>query len=99
MRSLMATILFSVAALMSSCTNKIEPTVATPVNVTCPIMGGKVTPDGGSTTWNDQLIGFCCDSCIPEWDELSDEQKAKKLADAKRGQVQHDEQDGQHPNG
>ena len=57
----------------------------TPVNTVCPIMGGKVTPKGGSTTWNGQMIGFCCDSCIPDWNELSDQQKAEKLAKAAQG--------------
>lgn len=55
---------------------------ASPVNAICPIMGGEVAEDGGSTTWEGKLIGFCCPSCEPKWQKLSDEEKAEKLAAA-----------------
>jgi hypothetical protein len=90
MRLLFSNILVATALFGSSCTQSTEkvtpaPMPTTPVNTVCPIMGGKVTPSGGSTTWNGQMIGFCCDSCIPDWNELSDEQKAEKLAKAAQG--------------
>ena len=45
-------------------------------------MGGKVTDDGGRVDWNGQTVGFCCPECIPEWNELSDDDKREKLAEA-----------------
>lgn len=68
-----------------------EEVVLTTVNTHCPIMGSKVTPDGGSVTWNDQTIGFCCPECIETWEGLSDEEKQSKLAEA-----DHDHADGDH---
>lgn len=52
------------------------------VNQTCPIMGGKVTSDGGTVEWNGKLIGFCCPGCEPKWEKLTDNQKTEKLAEA-----------------
>ena len=81
----MASLLVALVMCSFGCTREPDPpVVATPVNQTCPIMGGKVTPEGGSAAWNEQLIGFCCDSCIPDWNALSDEEKAEKLAAANR---------------
>ncbi|HBN77129.1 MAG TPA: hypothetical protein DD473_15200 [Planctomycetaceae bacterium] len=51
-------------------------------NEYCPIMGGKVTAEGGTTEWNGKTIGFCCDGCDEKWEALSDEEKAAKLAAA-----------------
>lgn len=52
------------------------------VNAICPIMGGKVTSEGGTTEWKGQKIGFCCPGCESEWDALSDSEKSAKLAEA-----------------
>lgn len=60
------------------------------VNVHCPIMGGDVTADGGTVTWNGKLIGFCCSGCDKKWEKLSDEEKAQKLADADKEHGDHD---------
>ena len=68
-----------------------EPTV-TPVstiNQVCPIMGGEVSPDGGSTEFNGQTVGFCCPECIDEFNALSDEEKTAALA--KAAESAHDE--------
>ena len=97
-RLFMATAFVLSTALTSSCTNQAEAVAAAPINKVCPIMGGKVTPEGGSTTWNDELIGFCCASCIPDWNELSDEEKASKLAEANRGEL-NDDEPGDQPHG
>lgn len=48
-------------------------------NTACPMMGEAIDPDL-AIVWNGKKIGFCCDKCIPEWGNLSDEQKADKLA-------------------
>ena len=50
-----------------------------PVNAKCPIMGGDAKATV-TTTWKGKTIGFCCKPCIPKWNALSEEQKAKKLA-------------------
>ena len=62
-------------------------TAASPyVNATCPIMGSpidpaKVTPDL-VRTFEGRKVAFCCSSCPPAWDKLSDEQKRQKLSAA-----------------
>lgn len=50
-------------------------------NKRCPIMGNDVDPSAKTVMWNGKKIGFCCDDCLPKWNELSDEEKAAKLAD------------------
>lgn len=79
--------------------------VATPVvlvNETCPLMGGDADPEV-TTEWNGQTVGFCCAQCIPEWNDLTDEQKAEKLAAAEAGEVEnnmdHDHDHGDHDHG
>lgn len=63
-----------------------------PVNEVCPIMGGKVTSDGGTAEWDGKLIGFCCPECKPKWEMLSDEEKSEKLA-AAAGNAEHGDND------
>jgi len=67
------------------------------VNDHCPIMGGEVTPKGGTVEWNGKTIGFCCDGCDEKWEALSEEEKAEKLAaaDYADGEV-HDHGDHDH---
>ena len=50
-----------------------------PVNTKCPIMGGNAK-DTVTTTWNGKTVGFCCPPCIKKWNDLSEAEKAKKLA-------------------
>ena len=50
-----------------------------PVNAKCPIMGGNAK-DTVTTTWNGKTVGFCCPPCIKKWNDLSEAEKAKKLA-------------------
>ena len=52
------------------------------MNANCPIMGSPVKADGGSADYNGKTVGFCCPGCIEKWTALSDEDKAKKLAEA-----------------
>ena len=86
--------LFGIALVLTGCTSSTptEP-VAAPVNANCPIMGGKVTEDGGRVDWNGQTVGFCCPECIPEWNELTDEEKATKLAGADNSNADDDHSD------
>ncbi len=74
-----------------------SPTVTTvaTANEYCPIMGGKVSEDGGTVEWNDETIGFCCDGCDEKWVALSDEDKAEKLAAAK-AKAETDSSHGDH---
>ncbi|QDT16689.1 hypothetical protein [Alienimonas californiensis] len=58
------------------------------VNETCPLMGGDADP-AVTTEWNGQTVGFCCAQCIPEWQELTEEEKAEKLAAAQAGETQN----------
>ena len=64
--------------------NASQPASATTVAVNeyCPVMGGKVTPEGGTVKWDGMTIGFCCDGCDEKWQALSDEEKSEKLAAA-----------------
>ncbi len=54
------------------------------VNTTCPIMGSPVVAKDLEPAlikdWNGKKVGFCCPPCLEEWDELTDAQKAEKLA-------------------
>lgn len=85
MRNLL--VLLSLLGLVVGCTQSTatpspEATAVTTVNQHCPIMGGEVTPEGGTTQWNGQTIGFCCDGCDSKWEALSDKEKGEKLASA-----------------
>ena len=52
------------------------------VNSVCPMMGGKVDKEDPSLVreWNGKKVGFCCPPCLEDWDELTDAEKAEKLA-------------------
>jgi len=64
-------------------TTKPAATVAT-VNAKCPMMDGefnsaKVAPDL-VRDFAGKKVGFCSAKCLPKWDNLSDVDKAAKLA-------------------
>jgi len=65
------------------------------VNEVCPIMGGKVTAEGGTVEWNGKTIGFCCDGCEEKWEALTDHEKTEKLA-AAQTKVNEDAPHGDH---
>ena len=54
------------------------------VNALCPIMGTKLNldkvTDKLTRMYEGKKVGFCCNNCPAAWDELSAEEKAKKLA-------------------
>jgi hypothetical protein len=54
------------------------------VNTHCPIMGAEFDPTDLDPSlvkeWNGKKVGFCCPPCLEEWDELTDVEKAEKLA-------------------
>lgn len=82
---------FVVGCAPSSSDTTPEAASLATVNDHCPIMGGEVTAEGGTTEWNDKTIGFCCPGCEPKWEALSDEEKAQKLATA--DEASHDSHD------
>ncbi len=66
------------------------------VNTHCPIMGGEVTPEGGTVEWNGQTVGFCCSDCIAKFEALSDEEKQAALEKAEHAHGDHDHGDHDH---
>ena len=59
------------------------------VNTRCPIMGTKLDPAKVpaelTRQFEGKLVGFCCGGCPAAWDDLSDQEKKAKLAEASRG--------------
>lgn len=59
------------------------------VNVKCPIMGHEVETENLDPAlvkeWNGKKVGFCCPPCLEEWDELTDAEKAEKIANPSAG--------------
>ena len=79
-------------ALFVGCSHVETPSAdAAPVNSLCPIMGHEIAADGGSTTWNGQTVGFCCEGCLPKWIALSEEEKAAKISTANQPSHDHSE--------
>ncbi|MEE2843174.1 MAG: hypothetical protein VX761_01545 [Planctomycetota bacterium] len=101
--TLLSIVLISIAGCIESDTESFNtPAVdvsLTPVNQLCPIMGSAITDDGGTTEYNGKLVGFCCAGCDRPWSELSDADKAAKLAaadtieEAHHGHGGHDDGD------
>ena len=58
-----------------------------PVNATCPMKDGKdVTKKGEFVIFDYQKVGFCCAGCKGKFEALSDKEKAKELAKAKKAE-------------
>jgi hypothetical protein len=53
------------------------------MNTTCPISGGKVNANAGTVSYKGQAVGFCCDGCVGKFQNLSDADKAAKMANTK----------------
>ncbi len=66
-------------ALLVGCTSQASHEAPEYVNANCPMMGNPVEEDGGSTEWNGQTIGFCCDGCGDKFDALDDAGKQAAL--------------------
>ena len=76
-----------------------ETATVSTFNEHCPIMGGDVTDDGGTTEWDGKSIGFCCPGCIDKFEALSDEEKAEALASADESTDGHDHDHADHDHG
>lgn len=95
--TLLSILLISVAGCTESAPESSATDVnLTPVNQLCPIMGNPVTEDGGTAEYNGKLVGFCCAGCDRPWSELSDTDKAAKLASADTIEEAHDGHDHDH---
>lgn len=72
------------SAAMATVATAPETTVIAVVNTKCPIMGNEISAKDLTAEnvreWNGKKVGFCCPPCLEEWDELSDADKAEKLA-------------------
>ena len=60
-------------------------------NVRCPIMDLSIDPDKVTKDlirdYKGQRIAFCCETCFPKWDKLTDAEKNAKLTKAKPTQT------------
>jgi hypothetical protein len=56
------------------------------VNTHCPIVSSKIDPDKVTPEltreFQGKKVAFCCAGCPAQWDKLSEEEKAAKLAHA-----------------
>lgn len=54
------------------------------VNSVCPIgedpIDSKAVEASLTRNWRGKKVGFCCEGCLPVWDEMSDADKEKALA-------------------
>jgi hypothetical protein len=58
-------------------------------NTKCPIMGNPVNATDLAPElikeWNGRKVGFCCPPCLEDWAEMTDAQRAEKLANPPEG--------------
>ncbi len=83
-------VLLGTLFLVAGCTDTDAPTASdsaqtdsppvTLANTHCPVSGGKAK-DTITVEWDGKTVGFCCAPCIADWEKLSDEEKAAKLAE------------------
>lgn len=65
----------------------VAPATTDFVNTKCPIMGNAIDTEDPAMVreWDGKKVGFCCPPCLEEWDELTDAEKAEKLANPPGG--------------
>ncbi len=81
------------AACVTGCEQAPEAVVSTAAielaNTKCPIMGNPVkaedTPPELIRDWNGKKVGFCCPPCLEDWAEMTDAERAEKLANPPAG--------------
>ena len=56
-----------------------EPEMASTVNDMCPLMGQPVKASIVAE-FQGKNIGFCCNNCLKVWEDMSDDEKAEKVA-------------------
>ena len=70
---------FAADAGKSAPAAKKEPAKAKPINVKCPVEREDVDPEVPTTTYKGKVIGFCCASCIKDFNK-DPEKYMKELA-------------------
>jgi len=83
----------AVAAAVSGCEQAPEAAVTAAAidlaNTKCPIMGNPVKAADLAPElireWNGKKVGFCCPPCLEDWAEMTDAQRADKLANPPEG--------------
>jgi len=60
-----------------------ETAKADTINRTCPLMDQPVDPEY-VVTYKGKRIGLCCEDCVPEWNDLADDEKQKLVAPWKK---------------
>ncbi|HYE60972.1 MAG TPA: hypothetical protein VD997_03160 [Phycisphaerales bacterium] len=53
------------------------------MNSTCPVAGGKVNANAGTVSYKGQEVGFCCAGCKGKFENMSDADRAAKMAKIK----------------
>jgi hypothetical protein len=96
--SLVVTVLAAAALCLGACTKEVKteskptPTKTAPpaktgsmgiMNSKCPISGETVDKDDPTTDYNGGKVAFCCKNCMAKFNNMSDADKAAKLAAAK----------------
>src|SRR4051812_6030375 len=91
--SLVLCAVFALTSSMSFAADKAKDAEkAKPINKKCPVEGGDVDP-AVTTVYKGKTIGFCCDTCPPEFKKnpakfmaiVDKELAAEKKGDAKKG--------------
>jgi len=69
------------AALSVSACQSTKAADASPgiVNSKCPMAPADPIDPKVTTQYKGQTVGFCCKGCIPDWNSLTDDQKAARL--------------------
>lgn len=71
--------------LLAACTTEEAPhddpggATTASLNTVCPMMGEDVDP-AVKVAYQDGEVAFCCEGCIDDWNALSPEEAAAKLA-------------------
>lgn len=53
------------------------------LNSKCPLMPDHPIDQAVTVAYGEGKVAFCCKGCIPQWNKLTDEQKAARLAKSK----------------
>jgi len=50
------------------------------INDRCPIAGQPVDLAADTAEWQGGTVGFCCNGCAARWDDMSDDERAARIA-------------------
>src|SRR3954453_7207225 len=77
---------FAADAGKSDAPAKKEAAKSKPINAKCPVEGEDVDPEGATTTYKGKTIGFCCASCIKDFNKDPEKYMKKIEADNKKAE-------------